>query len=196
MRVTNKTDANNYRQNRTVCKSCNRKSNRKDNNNNTLTPNQDTTIEADNKTKNRTLIIGFFNCGNTYLMNYILLQKQEPIFIITKPINQYRNIKAQTSDKIQALENYENRTVVFDDMLLSKQESNIDLFFKRGRHNDIDIYDISQIYFHLTKNTFRISSNIIVLFKQTLRDIILLFHDTAGLSMNLNEWKQLFGLRK
>ena len=58
-------------------------------------------------------------------------------------------------------------------MLLSKQKSNMDLFFKRGRHNDIDIYDISQIYFHLTKNTFRINTIIIVLFKQTLRDIIL-----------------------
>ena len=32
-------------------------------------------------------------------------------------------------DEIQQSENYENSTVVFDDMLLSKQESNIDLFF-------------------------------------------------------------------
>ena len=62
-------------------------------------------------------------------MNYILLQKQEPIFIITKSLYQYPNIKAQTSDEIQPLENYENSTVVFDDMLLSKQQSNIDLFF-------------------------------------------------------------------
>ena len=29
------------------------------------------------------------------------------------------------------------------------------------------------------------------LFKQTLRDIILLFHDIAGLDMNLEEWKEL-----
>ena len=33
---------------------------------------------------NRTLVIGFSNCGKTYLMNHILHQKQEPIFIITK----------------------------------------------------------------------------------------------------------------
>ena len=32
----------------------------------------------------------------------------------------------------------------------------------------------------------------IQLFKQTLRDIILLFQDIAGLDMNLEEWKQLF----
>ena len=76
-------------------------------------------------------------------------------------------------------------------MLLSKQESNIDLFFTGGRHNNIDIYYISQRYFHLPKNTIRNNSNKIILFKQTLRDIILLFHNIAGLDMNLEEWKQL-----
>ena len=140
---------------------------------------------------NRTLIIGYSNSGKTYLMNHILHQKQEPIFIITKSLNLYPKIKAQTSGEIQLLEHYENSTVVFDDMLLSKQESNIDLFFTRGRHNNIDIYYISQSYFHLPKKTIRNNSNIIILFKQTLRDIILLFHDIAGLDMNLEEWKQL-----
>ena len=101
-------------------------------------------------------------------MNLILFQKQEPIFLFTKSLNQYRKIKAQTSDEIQPIEHYGNITVVFDDMLLSKQESNIDLFFTRGRHNNIDIYYISQSYFHLPKNTIRNNSNIIILFKQTL----------------------------
>ena len=123
-------------------------------------------------------------------MNHILYQKQEPIFIITKSLNQYPKIKVQTSDEIQPLNEYENSVVVFDDMLLSKQESNIDLFFTRGRHNNIDTYYISQSYFHLPKNTIRNISNIIILFKQTLRDIILIFPDKAGLDMNLEEWKQ------
>ena len=81
------------------------------------------------KLNNRTLIIGFSNCGKTYLMNHILHQKQEPFFIITKSLNQYPKIIAQTSDEIQPLNEYENSVVVFDDILLSKQESNIDLFF-------------------------------------------------------------------
>ena len=140
---------------------------------------------------NRTFIIGFSKCGKIYLMNHVLSQKQEPIFIITKSLNQYPNIKAKTSDEIEPLEHYENSTVVFDDMLLSKQESNIDLFFTRGRHNNIDIYYISQSYFHLPKNTIRNNSNIIILFKQTPRDIILLFHDIAGLDMTSKEWKEL-----
>ena len=186
---------NNYMKDRTVCKSCYNKNRRKnqqpksdDKNNNKK---KTKVVDSVNNNNNRTLIIGFSNCGKTYLMNHILFQKQEPIFIITKSLNQYPKIKAQTSDEIQPLEYYENSTVVFDDMLLSKQETNIDLFFTRGRHNNIDIYYISQSYFNLPKNTIRNNSNIIILFKQTLRDIILLFHDIAGLDMNLDEWKQL-----
>ena len=76
-------------------------------------------------------------------------------------------------------------------MLLSKQENKINLFFKRGRHINIDIYYFSQSYFHLPKNNIRNTPNIISLFKLTLRDIILLFLDIAGLDMNLEEWKQL-----
>ena len=148
-------------------------------------------VVASVNNNNRTLIIGFSNCGKTYLRNHILFQKQEPIFINTKSINQYPNIKAQTSEEIEPLEFYENGIIVFDDMLLSKQESNIDLFFTRGRHNNIDIYYNSQSHFHLPKNTIRNNSNKIILFKQTLRDIILLFHDIAGLDMNLEEWRQL-----
>ena len=102
-------------------------------------------------------------------MNHFLYQKQEPNFIITKSLNQYPNIKAQTSDEIQPLEHYENSIAVFDDMLVLKQESNIDLFFTGGCHNSIDIYHISQSYFHLPKNTIRNNSYITILFKQSLR---------------------------
>ena len=76
-------------------------------------------------------------------------------------------------------------------MLLSKRESNVDLFFTPGRHIDFDICYISQSYFYLPRKTIRKTSNINILFKQTLRDIIQLFHDIAGLDMILEEWKQL-----
>ena len=83
------------------------------------------------------------------------LQKQEPIFIITKSLNQYPNTTAQTSDEVHPLETFEISAVFFDDLLLSKQESNNDLFFTIGCHINIDIYYISQSYFQLPKNTFR-----------------------------------------
>ena len=200
-----KVDENNYLKKRTVCKSCYNK-NRRKNNNNTLIQSQQLrsdnkhdndkkkrkVVDSMNKNKNRTLIfIGFSNCGKTYLVNYILHQKQEPIFLITKSLNQNPKIRAQISDQIEPLENYETSTVVFGDMLLSKQESNFDMFFTRGCHKHIGIYYISHSYFHFPKNTIRNNSNEIILLRQTLRDITLLFHDIAGSDMTSEEWKEL-----
>ena len=85
-------------------------------------------VDSVKKNNYRTLIIGFSNCGKTHLLNHMLFQKQEPIFIITNSLIQYPKIKAQTSNESQPLQHYENSTLVFDDILLSKQESNIDLF--------------------------------------------------------------------
>ena len=76
-------------------------------------------------------------------------------------------------------------------MLLSKQVSNIDLFLTRGRHIKIDIFYISQSYVHPSKSTVLNKSNINVLFKQTLWDITLIFHDIAGLDMFLEERRGL-----
>ena len=43
--------------------------------------------------------MGFSNCGKTYLITYFLLQKYEQIFINTKSLNQYPNVKTRTSDE-------------------------------------------------------------------------------------------------
>ena len=136
-----KIDEKNYLKDRTNCKSSYNKNRRKNNINDTLIQNKHPENDNNNgnnekkrkvvnsmKDNNRTFIIGFSNYGKTYLTNHILYQKQEPISIFTKSLNQYLKIKDQTSDEIQLLENYENSTVVFDDMFLSKQGSYIDLF--------------------------------------------------------------------
>ena len=186
-----KMDIGNYRKVRTVCKSCYHKIKRKHINNKTVIQNQqpnsynnddsdkkkrkvvNSVNENINKKKrkvvdsviynNRTPIKRFSNCGKTYLMNYILLQKQYPVYEITKSLNQYPNIKAQTSVEIQPLEKYENSTVVFNDMLLSKQESQLDLFFTRkvlkdhnsNRVNDLLIHNSIPITLHDNLLTYR-----------------------------------------
>ena len=43
----------------------------------------------------------------------------------------------------------------------------------------------------MPKSNFQNNSNKFVLFKQTLKDIILLFHDIPVLEANLKNWKQL-----
>ena len=95
---------------------------------------------------------GFLNCGKLFLMSDILSRKQGDIHKITKSINQYPQKYENISDEIQPLNEYKNSTVVSDVILLSIQGSNIDLFFTRGRLSKIDIYYMSQIYFHIPKN--------------------------------------------
>ena len=138
-----------YKKDRIICKNCynikTKKYNkntfsRYDNKKIKVVNSVNNTIKNKKKTKvvnsmnNRTLIIGFSNCRKTYLMNQILHRKQEPIFKITKSSNHYPNIEAQISNEIEPLENYEKSTVALDDMLLIKQESNLDMLFTRGRY--------------------------------------------------------------
>ena len=92
-----KIDEDNYKKDRNICRKCYNINRKKYNSNNKEK------IQVVNSVNNnkRTLIIGFSSCGKTYLMNHILYKKQEPIFIITKLLNQYPKIKAKTLDEIE-----------------------------------------------------------------------------------------------
>ena len=89
---------------------------------------------------NNRMFTGCSNYEKTYLVNYILFQKQKPSSPITKSLNQCSKIKPQTSDEIELLENYENITAIFNDISPSKQASIRDLFFTGSRHSNNDLY--------------------------------------------------------
>ena len=59
----------------------------------------------------------------------------------------------------------------FDDILGSTNSSYKHQFFIRGRHNNLDIYYISQTYFDLPKRSIRNDNNNLILLNQTLKDI-------------------------
>ena len=134
--------------------------------------------------------------GKTYLMLKILSQiPNRDIYIITKsPPEQYTNSEIkikEISDEIKPLNEYENGIIVFDDVLGSSNSRFIDQFFVRGRHNNLDIYYLSQSYFDLPKRTIRNNSNKIILFNQTLKDIEHIYRDVAGYDMSYDEFKEL-----
>ena len=117
------------------------------------------------------------------------------IYIITKsPPEQYTNSKIKIKEKsgeIKPLNEYENGIVDFDDILGSSNSRFIDQFFIRGRHNNLDIYYLSQSYFDLPKRTIRNNSKKIILFNQTLKDIEYIYRDVAGYVMTYDEFKEL-----
>ena len=193
-----KLDINNYKRDRTICRDCYNKKKRKININ-TLPPNKiigNVNKQSKFENNNRTLLVGPSFSGKTYLMFKILSRiSDRDIYIITKsPPDQYTNSKIkirEISDEIKPPNEYENGIIVFDDVLGSTNSRFIDQFFIRGRHNNLDIYYLSQSYFDLPKRTIRNNSNKIILFNQMLKDIEHIYRDVAGYDMNYDEFKEL-----
>ena len=67
---------------------------------------------------------------------------QRTTHIITRSPNQYPNYKK--NNKIKPINKYKGSVVIFGDMLGARNNSQIDQFFTRGRHEDLDLYYISQ----------------------------------------------------
>ena len=163
---------------------------------------------------NRTLIVGPSFCGKTHLLiNKLqlirLYDKEKQIHIITRSPGQYSeaalwNTNTEIEDtegqqscisvdeglEDRTIQDFQNCCVVFDDMLDTSQKL-IDPFFTRGRHNDLDVYYLSQSYFDLPKRTIRNNSNNIILFQQTLKDVEHIHRDIAGFDMSYDEFKSL-----
>ena len=149
---------------------------------------------------NRTLIVGPSFCGKTHLLLHKLQlirldDNTRKIHIITRSPEQYNNIeieqvKVEEDLEDKSIQDFQNCCVVFDDMLDTSQKL-LDPFFTRGRHNDLDVYYLSQSYFDLPKRTIRNNSNIIILFQQTLKDVEHIYRDIAGFDMSYDEFKSL-----
>ena len=65
----------------------------------------------------------------------------------------------------------ENAIIVFDDILGSLNSRSIDQFFVKGRHINLDFFNLSESFFDITEKTIRSNSNEIILLIQTLKDV-------------------------
>ena len=117
------------------------------------------------------------------------LGNKGPIHKITRSPNQYPNYK--TSNEIKPINKYKGSIVFFDDMLGAKNSSQIDEFFTRGRHENIDVYYISPSSFGLPRQSIRNNSDRLILFKQTLRDVQSMYYDIGAYDMLYHEFKQM-----
>ena len=164
----------------------------------TLIQNQQPKIEyvrINNQNRSK-LFVGPSFSVKTYLMLRILSQiPDRDVYIITKsPPEQYSNSKfkiKEISDEIKPLIVYEKAFIVFGDILGSSNSKYIDQFFIKGRHNNPDIYYLSQSYFDLPKRTIRNKSNKMILLNQTLKDIENIYRDIGGYDMRYDEYKPL-----
>ena len=151
--------------------------------------NNNTNVETFENRAN--VIIGPRNVGKTFYMLKVLekIGTKRPVHIITRSPNQYPNYK--TSTEIKPINKYKGSVVIFDDMLGAKNSSQIDEFFTRGRHEDLDVYYISQSYFGLPRQSIRNNSDRLILFKQTLRDVQSMYYDIGAYDMKYDEFKEM-----
>ena len=201
-----KIDDDNCKKDRKICKNC-YNINRKKHNNKEKKPqidNINNKIILPEKQKHnnnipnistyenhRHVAIGRSNTGKTYHMLKILekICNKIPIHMITRTPNQYPNYK--TSTDIKPINKYKGSVVVFDDMLGARNSSQIDESFRRGRHENLDVYYISQSYFALPRQSTRNNSDILILFKQTLRDVQSMYYDIGAYDMKYDEFKEM-----
>ena len=103
----------------------------------------------------------------------------------------------ETYDNIEELrypQEYENYSIIILDDLNEKEINNdkIQAMFKRGRHNNLSSFIISQDYYELPKRNIRANGNIYHTFKPNkFRDVQNLYQDKASMDMTLNEFKLL-----
>ena len=95
-------------------------------------------VNTNNNNNNRTLILGTSFSGDTYLLLKILSRMRDRFnYKITQsPHEQYPNSKNKIkdiTDEITPLNEYENATIVFDDISGSSNSKKIDQFFLRGK---------------------------------------------------------------
>ena len=150
-------DENNHLKHRTICKKCHNENRRKNNNNTIIeneivtTPQQPKIDKVNNKNtivstyeNHRHVVISPSNVGKTFYMLKKLEKRgnKSLINIITRSPNQYTNYK--TSNKIKPIHKYKGSVIFFHDMLGGKNSSQIEDFFTRGRHEDLDVCYISQ----------------------------------------------------
>ena len=100
----------------------------------------------------------------TFYMHKVLekIGNKRPILKLTRSPNQYPNYK--TTNELKPINKYKGSVVIFDDMLGARNSSQIDEFFTKGRHEDLDVYYISQSYFALLRQSIRNNSNRLILF--------------------------------
>ena len=88
------------------------------------------------------------------------------------------------------LSSVEKNLMVFDDLLLEKQNT-CESYYVRGRHRNVDCFYLAQNYFKLPRQTIRENANFICLFPQNLKNLNHIFDDHVGSDMTKEEFRQL-----
>ena len=114
---------------------------------------------------------------------------KRPIHIITRSRTQYPTNKLRI--EMKPIYKYKGSVVIFDDMLGAQKSFQINEFLTRGRHEYLDVFHVSQSCFALPRQSIRNNSDRLLLFKQTVRDVQIMYYDIGAYEMKYDEFKEL-----
>ena len=109
-----------------------------------------------------------------------------------KTIKNKSNVKCnffETASDVPDLNSEDKNLMIFDDLLLEKQNK-CECYYIRGRHSNVDCFYLSQNYFKLPRQTIRENANFICLFPQDLKNINHIYSDHVGDDMTKEEFRK------
>ena len=92
---------------------------------------------------------------------------------------------------MKPIDKFKGSNIIFDDMLGARNSSQIDDFFTRGRHENLDVFYISQSCFSLPRQSIRNNSDRIILLKKRLGDVHTMYYDIEAYDTLYSELKEM-----
>lgn len=138
---------------------------------------------------------------NVFMMNEEIVKNadcsvDDVIHGIAKQIPVKSDIKVEYFEEAEDvpdprdLDKNDKNLLIFDDLILSKQNK-IEDYYTRGRHSNVDCIYLSQNYFKLPRQTIRENANLFILFPQDLKNINHIFNDHVSSDMEKDEFRSL-----
>ena len=144
------------------------------------------------------------NCFGNYVPIHIIPNtlNEEDIDVVIEELVYNKdfeksNTEIETYEPIEKprfRQDYESNSIIMLDNLNEKEINNdkIHAIFKRGRHNILYLFIISQDYYELPKRTIRANGNINHIFKPNIfSDVRNIYQNKASMDMTLDEVKYL-----
>ena len=100
------------------------------------------------------------------------------------------SIVEEMAKEIRELSSDNKNLMVFDNMLLQKQNT-CESYYVRGRHSNVDCFYLAQHYFNLQTQTDRENANFVCLFSQDRKNLNHIFEDHVGRDMTKVEFREL-----
>ena len=151
---------------------------------------------------------GFYQKLTKCFTNYIpihiipnILNEKDIDIVIEKIVKskdfQKSDSEIETYESIEELKfplEYDDGGIIILDDLKEKEinDPRVQAMFKRSRHNNLSIFNISQDYYELPKKTIRANGNMYHIFKpNNFLDVRNIYQDKVSMDMTLDEFKYL-----